>query len=63
MDKIKYQELLKLDGFEVRKVQHNLKNTFKKDKAFLITKNLYGQEKIGKSLLYFIPAEIFLLSL
>ncbi len=44
----------------------NLKNfvrKFNKDKAFLITKDLYGQERIGKGLLYFIPAEIFLLSL
>jgi len=46
--------------------KNNLKNfmrKFKRDKAFLITKNLYGQEKVGKSSLYFIPAEIFLLSI
>ncbi|MBE0478025.1 DUF4143 domain-containing protein, partial [Candidatus Aerophobetes bacterium] len=50
----------------LEKDKDNLKNfmrKFRKDKAFLITKNLYGQERIGKSLLYFIPAEIFLLSL
>lgn len=41
----------------------NFMRKFKKDKAFLITKNLYGQERVGKCSLYFIPAEIFLLSL
>jgi len=41
----------------------NFVRKFKKDKAFLITKDFYGQEKFDKGLLYFIPAEIFLLSL
>lgn len=41
----------------------NFMRKFKKNRAFLITKDLYGQERVGKSLLYFIPAEVFLLSL
>lgn len=41
----------------------NFMRKFKPNKAFLITKDLYGQERVGKSLLYFIPAEVFLLSL
>ena len=42
---------------------NNFLKRFKKGKAFLITKNLYGKEKVSQGILYFIPAEIFLLSL
>ncbi|MEA1965334.1 MAG: DUF4143 domain-containing protein, partial [Candidatus Aerophobetes bacterium] len=41
----------------------NFIRKFKKDKAFLIKKDFYGRERVGRSLLYFIPAEVFLLSL
>jgi hypothetical protein len=36
---------------------------FKEDKAFLITRDFYGQERVEGGVLYFIPAEVFLLSL
>jgi hypothetical protein len=57
---VKYKK--RIDENDKSKLK-NFMRKFKKNKAFLITKDLYGQEKVGKGLLYFIPAEILLLSL
>lgn len=46
-----------------KKSSNNFLKRFRKEKAFLITKNLYGKEKLSQGILYFIPADILLLSL
>lgn len=46
-----------------KKSLNNFLKRFGKEKAFLITKHLYGKEKLCQGLLYFIPADILLLSI
>ena len=51
-------EVLKYAGI---KEQMKAKKKFKKSRAILITKNLYGQEEVNGGKLHFIPAEVFLM--
>lgn len=55
---VKYKN--KINESDKRSLNNFLKK-FKKDKAIMITKALYGQEKTAVGTLHFIPAEVFLL--
>lgn len=57
---VKYRNLIK--DSDKNSIKNFLKK-FKSEKAFLITKNLYGHQKTNDGVLYFIPADVFLLSL